>query len=180
MKRIAIAAASLLVASSAFADDGGQWRIAAGAAFSDYDGDTTKVDDSTVGLRFTAEYQFNSWYALEAGYLNTGDFEEDLTPGSSSNIAEVSFRGLTLSNVFYVPLGGDEIDVYGKLGYFDFDADLSNNQTLISSGHDDGISLGAGATILISEDFGVSAEMDWYDTEDADLWAVVLGLEYRF
>jgi opacity protein-like surface antigen len=189
MKRLAMAAACTLVAFSAFGQEDvnadrdlqGQWRLAASAAFSDYDGETTGVDDSTVGFKLSAQYQFNELFGVEGAYLNTSDFESpQVAGGTSSGTNEVVFRGFSIAGVGYLPLAGDDFDVYGLLGYFDFDTDLSIDSVVASSGHTDGLFVGAGATIRISEQMGVKAEIDWYDVDNADLWAAILGLEYRF
>lgn len=188
MKQFAIAAALVLFASTGYAggheqagnaaSDSG-WRIYAGAAFSDYDGDTTGVDDSTVGLKLGAQYRFNSWFGLEGAYTNSGDFEQDITANTPGGNTEISFRGLSVWGIGYLPLVED-IDVYGKIGYFDFDTDLATDGFISQSAHTDGLALGVGATINIDDNLGIKADFDWYDAEEADLWAVILGLEYRF
>jgi len=189
MKRLAMAAALSMLAFSAHtqesanADNGstddGQWRFAANAAFSDYDGDTTGIDDSTVGFKFSAQLQMNKWFGVEAAYLNTSDFSNEQTVVGGP-AGDLSYRGFSFSGVGYLPLLGDDIDLYGVLGYFDFDTDLSESDIVISSGHTDGLTIGAGATLHISDALGIKTEFDWYDVDDADLWSIILGVEYRY
>jgi hypothetical protein len=198
MKRIATAATLLLIATSAFAQQDAvvtgeeviaesdvlvtpsQWRLAAGVAFSDYDGDTTGVDDSTVGFKMSAQYQFNEWLGIEGAYLNTSDFEANQSAGQTGGDRKVSYTGFTIAGVGYLPLNVEDIDIYGLVGFFDFDTDLSSDSIIQSSGHTDGAYIGGGATLSIAENFGIRAQFDWYDTDDADLWSVFTGLEYRF
>lgn len=186
MKRIVFATMALaFVAFSAQADDdddaaGGMWRVGGGAAFSDYEDDDGLIDDNQVGFALFAGYQFNKWIGVEGGYLNTGDFEGRIGSGSSQQKLELSFRGFHIAGVLYAPIGQDDIDLYAKLGFFDFDADLSSAGTIDSSGHQDGAMAGAGATINIADQFGIRAEFDYFDTEDSDFWTVILGLEYQF
>jgi hypothetical protein len=198
MKRIATAATLLLIATSVFAQQetvatndevlaesdvlvtASQWRLGAGVAFSDYDGDTTGVDDSTVGFKMSAQYEFNKWFGIEGAYLNTSDFESNQSAGQSGGDSKVSYRGFTIAGVGYLPLDLEDIDLYGLIGFFDFDTDLSSDSIIQSSGHTDGAYIAGGATLSIAENFGIRAQFDWYDTDDADLWTVYTGLEYRF
>jgi opacity protein-like surface antigen len=192
MKRLAMAAALCMLAFSAHAQESviaegdelvteGQWRVAASAAFSDYKGDTTGIDDSTVGFKLSGQRQFNDWFGVEGAYMNTSDFSSPQNvvnnPGGDRDVA---FRGFSFAGVGYIPLGGDDFDIYGLLGYFDFDTDLVQNGVVDSSGHTDGMMVGAGVTLGISDNFGIKAEFDWYDVDEADLWSMLLGLEYRF
>ena len=188
MRRIAIAAMFCLVAFSAHAEKG-EWRVGAHAAFSDFEGDDTfPVDDSTVGFRLTAQYKIFSWLGVEGAYYNSGDFEEDLDPGSPEGEVELSFKGFSIGGVGYLPIPSEDIEVYGKVGFYDFDVDLSGGGALlgvgsdvtVSLGHDDGLTLGAGAAVSIAEDFAIRADFDWFDVENSDMWSVGLGVEYRF
>lgn len=187
MKRMAIAAACFLATLSAQAE--GQWRVGAHAAFSDFEGDESfPVDDSTVGFKLTGQYKFNKWLGAEGAYYNSADFEEDLDPGSPGGDVEISFKGFSISGIGYIPLPGnnDNIDLFGKVGYYDFDVDLTGalpgvtGGITTSLGHDDGLTVGGGTAVRISEKFGIRAEFDWYDIENSDMWAVAMGLEYRF
>ena len=186
MKRTVFATIALaLLAFSAQADDdenaaGGMWRVGGGAAFSDFEDDDGIVDDNQVGFALFGGYQFNKWIGVEGGYLNTGDFEGRIGTGSSQQKLELSYRGFHIAGMLFLPIGGDDIDLYAKAGFFDFDTDLSSNGQIDSSGHQDGAMAGAGASIGIADQFGVRAEFDYFDTENSDFWTVILGLEYKF
>ena len=183
MKRIVFATMAMaLVAFNAQADDAdnGMWRVGGGAAFSDFEDDTGAIDDNQVGFALFAQYQFNNWIGVEGGYLNTGDFEGRQGSGSSQQKFDLSFRGFTIAGVLHAPIGGDDIDLYGKVGFFDFDADLSSSGQIDSSGHQDGAMAGAGAAISIAENWGIRAEFDVFDTEDSDFWTAIIGFEYQF
>jgi opacity protein-like surface antigen len=194
MKRFALAAlamAALSVQAQETApaeDDGGQWRLLAGGAFSDFDGTAATVagvgpvaiDDSQIGFTVGAQYKFNSWIGIEGAYLNTGDFSTDATPGSSSTKVELSYSGFSIAGLLYLPLPGDEIDFFAKLGFFDLDRDLAVDSALGASGGEDGAVYGLGAAIGVSDELGIRAGFDVYDVEAADLFVVTLGVEYRF
>ena len=186
MKRLGMLAALCLATFAAAADEHSQWRVGLAASFSDFEGDSSfPVDDSTIGLHISAQYQFNSWLAGEVAYQNIGEFETDVSGGGS--VTEIAFSGLSFSTLFYIPVPGtasENIDLYARVGYFDFDVDLTSptltNGLQASIGHDTGVLGGIGATIAISEDFAIRTEYGYYDVDNSDLWSVLLGLEYRF
>jgi opacity protein-like surface antigen len=198
MKRIIMATALLLATFTVAAQeaDHARFRIGAAAAFSDYNGDPTfPVSDSALGLQLYAQAQVSSWFGAELGYYASGGFD---WAGFDPNIAsadctttdycdtELSFNGFSLSAVGYLPIGGEDtdIDLYGKLGAYNFNIDIT--QTIAGSrvpgslGRSTGVTLGAGAIINISDNWGVRTEFDYFDIENADLWTLAMGLEYRF
>jgi hypothetical protein len=185
MKRI-LFAALLLAASGAQAqglfeaDDATKWRVGGGAAFGDFEDDDGIIDDSQVGFALFSQYQFNKWFGVEGGYLNTGDFEGDIGTGASRQKVELSYKGFNIAAVGYAPLGGDDISLFGKIGFFDFDTDLSQDGGITDSGHQDGAMAGAGAVINIAENFGIRAEAQIFDVDDADFWTAIIGIEYQF
>jgi opacity protein-like surface antigen len=189
MKRITMAAALILMAFAANAQDEAddtnsmQFGVGIAAAFSDYDGDSSfPVKDSGVGLQLHADARINKWFGIEAGYYNSGGFDTDLDPNESDGDVELTFSGLNLSAVGYIPIG--DIELLGKIGMYDYDIDLTvlGGDTKLpgSLGHATGLAVGAGAIIDVSEHVGIRAVVDWYDVDNATLWAVSLGVDYRF
>jgi len=196
MKRMMMAAALFLAVSIASAEDDtdSRFRVGVAAAFSDYEGDPSlPIDDSTLGVQLYAQAKLNSWFGIEAGYFSSGEFETDLSPNSTSCDpsefcdAAVEFKGFSLTAVGYLPIGGDDsdIDLYGKLGAYNFDIDYSQrigSSTIPSSlGSSSGITAGAGAVINVGDNIGVRTEFDYYDVENTEhLWTLAMGVEYRF
>ena len=196
MKRIIMAAALILIAFAASAqEDHPKFRAGILANFSDYEGDASfPVSDSDIGLQLYAQGQVNSHFAVEIGYFNSGSFDTDLSPNTPAAQCEVqdfcdtelSLSGFSLSAVGYLPIGGDDnnIDLFGKIGGYDFDIDIS--QTISGStvpgslGHSTGFVLGAGAIFNVANNFGVRVGADYFDIEDADMWSLTMGLEYRY
>ena len=76
-----------------------------------------------------------------------------------------------------------DIDIFVRVGMYDYDIDLEtvvgNSKVPGSLGHSTGVFGGAGFVFNISEEFGIRAVFDWYDINNADLWSVGLGLEYK-
>ncbi len=187
MKRTAIVGLLALASWSAqAAHDVPGWRVGAAATFNDFEWSAGGIDasDNSVGGKLYTQYQFNDWFGVEAAYHNTGDFSADVVtstdPAFPSGSYDLSFSGFSGALIGYVPITSDEVQFYGKVGYFDFDDELSFNGSVSSSGSESGLMAGAGALIEISDHFGVRADADWFDTEVGDLWAVNIGIEYFF
>jgi len=192
MKRLSMAAALFLIASMVHAEDAAEaesrFRVGAAAAFSDYKGDPSfPIEDNGLGVQIYAQALLNSWLAAEIGYFNSGGFERDIDPGQSDGPVETRLGGFNISALAYLPLFQDaeaDIDIFVRVGLYDYDIDLTtvvgNSKVPGSLGHSTGVLGGAGFVFNISEDFGIRAVFDWYDINNADLWSVGLGLEYKF
>jgi opacity protein-like surface antigen len=138
--------------------------------------------------------QISRNFAIELGYFNSGGLETDLSPNTPANQCQVqdfcdtelSLSGFSLSAVGYLPIGGDDstIDLFGKIGGYDFDIDItqtiSNSSVPGSLGHSTGFTVGAGAIFSLGDNFGIRTGVDYFDIENADLWSLSMGLEYHF
>ncbi|MFW2404920.1 MAG: outer membrane beta-barrel protein [Gammaproteobacteria bacterium] len=192
MKRLTIAAALCLAAFAAQAQDEAanetRFRVGAAAVFADYKGDPSfPIEDSGLGVDFYAQANLSRSFAVELGYFNSGGFEQDLEPGSSEGPVEIRFGGFDVAALWYLPLFRDsdtDIDLFLKAGLYDFDIDITvvegNSKVPGSLGHSTGVLLGGGFVLNVSENVGVRAVFDWYDVDNAELWALGLGLEYQF
>lgn len=192
MKRLTIAATLFLVAFAAHAQDSAakqtRFRIGAAAAFTDYQGDPSfPIEDSGLGIDLYAQAQLGKAIAFELGYFNSGGFEQDLDPGESDGPVEIRFGGFDLAAMWYLPLfeqSDTDIDLFLKAGLYDFDIDITtvegNSKVPGSLGHTTGVLLGGGFVLNVSDNIGIRAAFDWYDVDNADLWALSLGAEYQF
>lgn len=181
MKRFAIMALALFALSAHAQDEQKSgWRVGLGAAFTEFSTEDSNFDDSQTGFNLSAGYRFNNWLGLEGGYLNTSDFEARFPAGSSPSSASIAYQGFYAAGIGYIPLPGDEIDLYLKAGFFDFNSQLTIDGGVSSSARTDGALVGGGAILHISDNFGIKAEFDYFDIDEADLWTVILGLEYMF
>jgi outer membrane protein OmpA-like peptidoglycan-associated protein len=182
MKRYLTAIVLGLTATSAIAaDDKTGWNIGVAAAFGEYKFDSNQLDDSSAGFKLFAGYRFNQWLGVEGAYHNFGDFEEDTTPAVTGGDAIVQIDGLSLAGLFFLPLGGEDFELYGKAGFYSFNQDAFRDAPPLSdSNSSDGLHLGAGARFFISDQFAVRSEGDWFNIDNGDLWSLNLGFEYQF
>ena len=182
MKQITIVAVCLIIAFIA-ADAGAQdtdsgWQIGGSVVTSEFERDDGLIDNNSFGFRLHTQYRFNSWLGLEGTYYNSGDFETDaLTPQDK---VEIDYQGIQAQGIVYIPFPVEKMELFIKGGYFDFDVDSVVAGDNSGSGSDSGAVLGTGLTLGITDSMNIRAEFDWYDTAEAELWTVGLGLEYHF
>lgn len=186
MRRVLTATLLGLTAASAMAagdaTDNQGWNTGLSAVFGQYTWDDDAVDDSSTGLKAFAGYRFNRWFGLEGTYWNFGDFEEDFAPMVPGGEADVGVDGLGLSGVFYLPWFGDQVDLFAKLGYYDFDQELVTDDVVVDTNEPDGFTGGLGFRSMITRNLAFRGDADWFDVSDpgADLWAISVGIEYLF
>jgi OOP family OmpA-OmpF porin len=189
MKRTAMVGLLALVSWSAqAAHDVPGWRAGVAASFAGFEGtdvpDATLgnkfIEDNAVGFKLYGQYRFNDWFGIEGAYHNTSDFEDESTDDSLPGTLKLSFSGFSAQGLLYVPMPTEEIQVYVKAGYYDFDDELSLEDNTNSSSSESGLVAGFGAMIEVSDRLGIRADIEGFDADVGDLWAVNLGLEYHF
>jgi opacity protein-like surface antigen len=181
MNRFLTAIVLGLAASSApAADDTGVWNAGVAASFGEYSFDSNQLNDSSAGFKLFAGYRLNEWLGVEGTYHNFGDFDEDLDPPNPGGSATADIDGFSGTVLLYAPLESDSFEVYGKAGYYFFNQEVIVDDDVVASNSPDGILLGAGGRLYISDQFAVRAETDWFDINDGSLWSLNVGFEYRF
>ncbi|MCC7258915.1 MAG: porin family protein [Gammaproteobacteria bacterium] len=181
MTRMAMVALLVLTSGPALADaEPSRWQLGAAAAFSDFSGDIAgaEFEDSAVGAKLYVQYRFNDWLALEGAYHNTGDLEQYSATEASE--FDLSLDGYSLQGLLFLPWQAAGLQPFVKAGFFDFDDELADDGTTIDTSSEVGAVAGAGVVMAIADRFGIRAEAEWFNTDVGDLWAVNLGLEYRF
>jgi opacity protein-like surface antigen len=182
MKQAAMAVMVLLAAWSAHAENEyAEWRLAGSISYSDYQRDDDTVNDGGVGIKISQQYRFNKWFGLEAAFYDSPEFKDDFTPDTPGGESETSYQGLSFDGIGYLPSPSEKIDFFLKGGYFYFfNVDLSIDGVKVDDTTEDGLTLGAGTAIEVTDKVGLRVEFDWYDVSGADLWTLGIGAEYRF
>ena len=172
-------------AAPAAADDFATWYAGGALVFANLQFDDGLIDDDAAGGKLVLGYRFNRWFGLEGSWLQTADFEDDQLPAEPGGDAEVGIDGFTLSAVAYAPIDSEDVAFYGKAGFYTLDQDLNvtdadGETTAKATRSIDGLTLGAGLRVKLAERVDLRAEGDWYSLDGADLWALSLGVDYRF
>lgn len=184
----AMAAGMLLMAATlpvqaGVADEG--WHVGISGIFGDYELDSGEISDNTAGVQGHVQYRFNRTFALEGTYFTLGDFEQDDTvsgtPGTiPESLAKIGINGFTAGIVGYAPLPSTNFQLFGKVGFYRVNQDLEIDGVDSGSRDSDGLTLGVGAEIAMSEQWGLRLDGNMFDLDGADFWTAGLGVTYQF
>ncbi|MCW8107452.1 porin family protein [Alteromonas ponticola] len=194
MKKTLTAIASLAALSSynAFAQEQGTYDreynegvyVGANYGWLRVDSDDEFDDDKDV-WQGVVGYRFNQYFALEGGYINFGDYGNDIT--------EASTDGFTTALKGSYPIT-EKFSIYGKLGQLWWETDYKLGD--VKGKYDDeSLFVGGGVAYEINPQFLITAEYTVYDADldaedaiediddtnfDTDLKQASIGVEYRF
>lgn len=158
MKKIlfAVVAGAVFAAAPAMAADDGGFYVGAGVGSFGVDVGGFGGDD--VGFKAFGGWMFNPYVGGELEYIDGGSAED---AGQSIDIT-----GWNLSLKAAYPI--DQFNVFAKVGYFMWDADVRT--TLYGNGSEDGndFSWGVGAGYDFTENFGVALEYQGFEVQDTD------------
>lgn len=143
------------------------------------------IEDSEAGFSFDAadtgyklfgKYMFNNGFGVEGGYIDFGKPDDDFL----GQTAQIDAEAWTLYGVGALGLT-DNFDLFAKAGVVSWEADSFLNGVPIDTSDGEDLALGIGASFNANETFGLRAEFDWFDVDDADaVWMASLGFEVRF
>lgn len=208
MKRlIATAALTTLVAAPAFAqsypgvpDEGFYLGTAIGQA--KLKNDTldwlddlgANTDDKDTAFKLFAGYQFNPNFAVEASFVDFGDFEASAFATDGINVAsgnvKASVDGFGFALVGRLPIDAG-FSVFGKLGLIAWDGKVSGvareNGTVVFEGSDSADDIdpfyGIGAEYVVNQVM-MRLEFERYDLsdsgEDFEIDLISASIGYRF
>jgi OOP family OmpA-OmpF porin len=167
----AAVAATLLASAPAMAAEDGGFYVGAGIGqFSVNEGG---FDESDTGYKLFGGWMFNQYVGGELEYIDGGTVGDN-NFGIDTTAFNVSVKGNW-------PVT-EQFDVYGKVGYFFWDADIDDSgdsgQERNESGSD--LSWGLGAGYDFTDNFGVVAEWQWFQIEEADAEMLSAGVVWKF
>jgi len=178
----AVAALSLATGPAAFADENAGWYL--GGGFGQFNAgidDVDEVDDTIEGwdesddtYKLFAGYRLNKFLSFELDYVNLGEPSGAVVPGRNVDSAVDGFAPYVIGTL---PLG-NWFEVYARLGYYFYDANVGVEDQLGGRVEFDEESqdlvYGAGVGANIGERFNIRFEYEKFDLEgldDADsLW----------
>jgi len=185
----ALAALSALTVSAAFADETRGWYLGGGVGqFNAQIDDVNQIDDTInrwdeddTAYKLFAGYRLNKILAFELDYINLGEPSGAVVPGFNVDSAVDGFAPYVVATL---PLG-NFFEVYGRLGYYFYDAtvgvenELDNRVTFDEESED--LVYGAGIGANIGEKLNLRFEYEKFDLEGLDdsdsLW---LTAAWRF
>ena len=147
----------------------------------DVDATVDEWDDDDTAYKVFAGYRLNPYLAFELDYVNLGEPSGDVVPGFS---LDASIDGFAPYVIGTIPLG-PYFEVYGRLGYYFYDATIGTDTVLGGRAEFDEESedlvYGAGVGANIGEKLNLRFEYEKFDLQgldDADaLW---LTAAWRF
>ena len=133
-------------------------------------------DADDTGYKFFANYRFDNNLAIEGGYIDFGA-PEDVVGGFPG---EIDASGWNIYGVGNLPLSGGT-DLFAKVGLVAWEADSVIDGFLVDTDDGTDLALGFGARFNANGNFGLRAEVDWFDIDEADsVWMASVGFEFRF
>ena len=148
---------------------------------------TANVDDTVDGFRFDADstsyrvyggYQFNDYFALEAGYLNLGKFDALIQQGGNEIPVAADADGFTFAARGSIPLG-DKFALHGSIGTFFWDG-ASLIGSINSNVSESNIFIGAAASFQLSANVALRIDASQYELDNVDASVFSLGFQVNF
>ncbi|WP_372883220.1 porin family protein [Psychromonas sp.] len=170
MKNVKYSAASFVLLSATISH--AQEYIGASVGQSDID--ISGFDDGT-SIAVIGGYKFIENFALEASYINLGDSEDNQPP-----VWTIEVDGINFSAVGIIPVN-EQIDLFAKVGLFVWDASLNEagyGEIGIDEGSD--ISLGFGAAVNLTEQFGLLIEYQKFELDEVDVSNISIAARLYF
>ena len=173
---VALLGLSALCAASANADEGLTLGASVGYVNVEDSDPGFDFDATDTGYKLFANYEFSNRLAIEGGYIDFGK-PEDQFPGF---FGQIDASGWNLYGVGNLPLS-DGVDLFAKAGIVAWEADSIIDGVLVDTEDGNDLALGFGAHWNANQAFGLRAEVDWFDIDEADsVWMASVGFELRF
>jgi len=168
--------------------DGGLY-VAAGGSHARVD--SGDFDDSDTALTLRVGYMFNDIVGLEGGYYDLGKFSDSVeqlerilrdAAGGRGNV-DLDLDGYSLALVLNLPLA--LFDIYGKIGVFGVDAELTADTPVGRFRRDESA---AGPLIAVGGELDLGAlnifaeisriDIDEVEVQDLDIASIGIKLEF--
>ncbi|MCZ6559259.1 MAG: outer membrane beta-barrel protein [Gammaproteobacteria bacterium] len=148
---------------------------------------TANIDETISGFGFNSDStsysfyggrQFNDYFGLEAGYLDLGNFNEQVLMGGIIVPISADADGFTFAAVGSVP-AGEKFGLHAKIGSFFWDgasqiAGVNNNVS------DSNIFFGAGLSYSLTENMSLRGDAVRYEIDDVNADVYTIGFQVDF
>lgn len=148
-----------------------------GIANIEIDESDLNFEDDDFGWKIYAGYRFMPYFAVEGGYADLGEPDDDVLGVRVR--AEVEIWSLYAVGI--LPFS-DTWEGFGKVGIAAWDADLNASGLGASEGEDgEDLALGLGVNWNLNEQWLLRTEWEYFDIDDADtVWLWTIGGAFKF
>jgi OOP family OmpA-OmpF porin len=169
----------LLMPLGAYAEKGFFVGGSIGSAELSDDFDGLNIDTDATSFRIVGGWRFNDYFAVEGGYHDFGDFEQQVDINGTPATANLSADGFTLGVGGNLPLG-ERFSLLGRFGMFFWDGNAEINNVSQATPEDSNPYFGAGVGYAVTESLLISGDLTRYELEDANSNVFSIGFQYRF
>ena len=168
-----------LICFSAKAANGFYLGGSVGKANLDEDFDGLNIDSSSTSYGLVGGWRFNEHFALEGGYHDFGDFEENINIDGVASKVSLSADGFTLGAKGSIPVG-QRFSLYGRAGWFFWAGDAEINNVSQATPEDGNLYLGAGISYAVNDRFNVTGDWVRYELDGASSGVFSMGVQFSF
>ncbi len=134
------------------------------------------IDDDATAFRMGFGYEFGNDIAVEASYVNLGEFTGNTGFNNIGISGEV--EGLALSAVFRLPLT-NRLSATARGGVMAWESEVVTPAFREKFDGDD-VFYGLGLEADFSEHFAITGEWQRYELDDSEADVLFLGAQFRF
>lgn len=177
---VCMAATAVLAGSPNEATADAHWLFGGviGNAAIDEAVDDFRFDSDSTSYRLFGGYQFNSYLAVEAGYLDLGTFNEQILQNGNSVSISADADGFTFAVRGTVPVG-ERFALHASIGSFFWDG--ANQIAEINSNvSDSNLFFGAAASFDVTDNVALRIEAAQYELDGVDANVVAAGFQLNF
>ncbi len=180
ISKLLIMAALAASGSLAAHDDSGLYIGGSlGSAELDEDFSGINVDTDSNAYSIFGGLQIGSNLAIEGGYVNLGDFSEQVDLGGILSRAEFTGDGYTLGARLAFPMSSN-LSIYARGGIFFWDSDVVIDGFSFDTPGDENPYLGGGLKVDLNDNFSLLGEWTHYEFDAVDTDVLSIGFQYLF
>ena len=158
----------------------GHWIIggAIGTANIDESIDGFEFDSDSTSYRLYGGYQFNTYFGLEAGYLDLGSSNEQIIVNGATVPVSADADGFTFAAMGHAPVG-EKLTVHASIGSFFWDganmiAGVNDNVS------DANIFFGVGLSFSLTNNMSVRGDAVRYELDEVSSNVYTVGFQIAF
>lgn len=137
------------------------------------------IDADSTAFKVAVGWQFNEYFAVDAGYHNFGRFDQTFDISGSLTAVSLKADGFTLGVLGSVPVG-ERLSLFARAGAFFWDGDADINNVSVARPEDTNFYIGAGARLGLTDRLSGTLDGSRYDLDGTTSTVWSIGLNYGF